>query len=44
VVLADLEAAERRVAATGENNNPPSLDGGSAHDRGSVAEERSEAV
>ncbi|MGD1051179.1 MAG: hypothetical protein ABR947_08930 [Solirubrobacteraceae bacterium] len=28
VVLADLDAAERRVAAAGENNEPPSADGG----------------
>jgi hypothetical protein len=44
VVLADLDAAERRVAAAGDHNTPPNLDGGSVHDGGSVAEEPSEAV
>ena len=44
LVLADLDAAERRAAAAGTNSGAPSVDGASGHDRANEAEQRHDAV
>jgi hypothetical protein len=43
-VFADMDAAERRVAAAGTNNGAPGVDAASGHDRESETEERRDPV